>query len=79
VTELEFDILEELYFVIVCKELTETLGIEDNLLKEQLLKLILKDWVKIMEPFSILIVKNTNNFYKRYKEYFTLATKTGKM
>lgn len=78
-TELEFDILDELYFVIGFKELTNTLGIEDTLLKEQLLNMILKDWVKIMEPFSDVEIESTDDFDQRYKEYFYLATKKGLM
>ena len=78
-TELEFDILDELYFVIGFKELTDTLAMEETLLKEQLLNLIEKGWVKIMEPISDVEVESTSDFDVRYKDYFYLATKKGLM
>jgi hypothetical protein len=77
VTDLEFDILDELYFVISFHELSDRLTIDEALLKSELLSLIQKGWVKILKPFSDEEVETWEQYGNLYKEYFYLATKKG--
>jgi len=77
VTDLEFDILDELYFVISFHELSDKLTMEEAVLKSELLAMIQKGWVKILKPFSDEEIETWEEYGKLYKEYFYLATKKG--
>ena len=73
----EFDILDELYFVTPFEQLQKTLGMAEPDLKTALETLISKGWVKCFHAGSVEIVTNEMNFEAEYRNYHYLATKAG--
>lgn len=77
-SEEEFDLMDELYFVQPYHYLKEELGWEDEKLLATLQLLIDKEWVKCF--FNVdEEVKDNFNLEKEGKEYYYLATKAGLM
>jgi hypothetical protein len=76
-TDLEFDILDELYFVTPFEQLRQTLGMDELPLKQALEALISKGWVKCFHVGSIEIVTTEMNLNDEYRHYHYLATKAG--
>lgn len=77
-TDDEFDLLDELYFVHPYQYLKETLGWEDELLKSTLESLYQKSFIKCLAApdEEIFEVKNLKN---EAEQMFFLATKKGLM
>ncbi len=73
----EFDILDELYFVTPFEQLQKTLGMAEPELKTALEILISKGWVKCFRAGSGEIATNEMNFEAEYRNYHYLATKAG--
>lgn len=76
-TDLEFDVLDELYFVISFQDLQDTLGLEEEALSAVLYDLIAKGWVKCLESFSETLTPTKEDFIQNYRNYQYLATKAG--
>ncbi|TAE75595.1 MAG: hypothetical protein EAZ85_02035 [Bacteroidetes bacterium] len=77
-TDLEFDILDELYFVQSYTELQEKLNFSDNILKKNLQNLIEKTWVKCFNTNREEIFEfNIVDFEKNFATLHYLATKEG--
>ncbi|WPP48888.1 transporter [Catalinimonas niigatensis] len=76
-TALEFDVLDELYFVVSFRHLQEELEMEEQTLKEALLALLQKGWVKCFKDASEEAMQHETEFEIKYKEYFYLASKKG--
>lgn len=76
-TDLEFDILDELYFVQSFESLEKTLELEPLTLKNNLQALIDKEWVKCFIDNTREVFKDEINLDKHYREYTYLATKQG--
>jgi hypothetical protein len=76
-TNEEFDLLDNLYFIISFEELKAELGWEEIVLKNRLLELIQKDWVKCLKKGSDDLIEGTSDFEFQYKKYNYLATKEG--
>lgn len=76
-TNQEFDLLDELYFVKSFTELQDALDIKREALKEVLSLLISKEWVGCYATPTIGLTVKKNAFDKNYLEYFYLATKKG--
>lgn len=76
-TELEYDILDELYFLADFKVLIEELEISHETLISELFLLIEKGWVKALENELDVEVGNLDLFNKKYTNYNYLATKAG--
>ncbi len=79
-TDIEFDVLDELYFVQAFAQLKENLDISNEQLRATLQILVEKGWVKCLylnkdEPIAEKEIDLLNN----YKEYAYLATKAGLM
>ncbi|WP_462249009.1 transporter [Ekhidna sp.] len=76
-TDEEFDIIDELYFVTAYNDLKEATAFSDEILKSSLLKMIEQGWVRIYktvdEESEIEGLDMENNF----KAYFYLASKKG--
>lgn len=75
-TDLEFDLLDELYFVISFQEILATLSWSSEVLSEELEKLLQKEWIKTIERETMLeltLVPPTADYHK----YLFLATKKG--
>ena len=76
-TELEYDVLDELYFVVSFAELQTTLDLEADELKNVLQTLLRRDWVKCLSSQTDELSAPEVNFEQRYRDYFYLATKSG--
>jgi hypothetical protein len=52
-TELEFDVLDELYFIISFDDLNKILGIDESVLKNILFEFIKNEWVSCMPADTV--------------------------
>ncbi|MDN5202925.1 transporter [Fulvivirgaceae bacterium BMA10] len=73
----EFDILDELYFVLSFEVLVKELDLQEDVIKVLLLSLIKKGWVKCFEAVDREIVVDDTDFEDNYFRYYYLATKEG--
>lgn len=77
VTDEEFEIIDSLYFIISFEDLKSELTWEEIVLKDKLLKLIKKGWVKCLKKGSDEEIEDLRDFEFQYKNYNYLATKEG--
>lgn len=78
-TNIEFDILDELYFIQSYDFLVRTLKLNDKLLKKSLRDLIARGWVTCYSSPSEELAFESDEFEKDYCNYHYLATKAGLM
>lgn len=76
-TDEEFDIIDELYFVTAYADLKAELDISDNSLSENLSEMIKKGWVKLYSQVDREMDFDLKDFQTNYKSYFYLASKKG--
>jgi len=76
-TDIEFDLLDELYFVTPFSELQEALDLSTPKLGELLKQMIEKGWVKCFKSISEEQVFDATDFASHYSDYYYLATKAG--
>ncbi|MGB3585633.1 MAG: transporter [Tunicatimonas sp.] len=76
-TDQEFDVLDELYFVIPFEELLEAVDMEEAELYSILKELLKKKWVKCYRDHSEELLPHEVEIDHQYKEYSYLATKIG--
>lgn len=75
-TEHEFDLLDELYFVITYSELQAKLVWEHEILTMELGKLYERKWIKILDKSTMLEMENMPDKIDQ-NDYLFLATKQG--
>ncbi len=78
-TDLEFDVLDELYFVISFDDLKQATELDTETLRKVLLGLLKKRWIKCFRDQAEEIDPEALNFEQNYKQYAYLATKEGLM
>ncbi len=76
-TDLEFDILDELYFVQTFEDLLAAVGTEETALRTALAVLLDKGWIKCLGPEDDELPAAACDLTTRYAEYRYLATKRG--
>jgi len=76
-SDTEFDVLDELYFVQSFKALHGQLKISEEALKETLAELIRQGWITILRLQDEEIAPAEAHFDARYAQYYYLATKAG--
>ncbi len=76
-TNQEFNLLDELYFVKSFAELQDELDMKKDALKEVLLQVIDKEWVGCYATPMVGLTVEKADFEGNYLEYFYLATKKG--
>jgi len=76
-TDREFDVLDELYFVTPFHELREHVGLPEEELKEILIILSEKGWLKCFGNMDEELPLDDINLETEYKKYFYLASKEG--
>lgn len=81
-TDQEFDILDELYFVTDFETIRQAVGLTEAELKEHLGAMLSKGWVKCFIAGTYEVVSDTGigenlNFDHKYATYQYLATKAG--
>ncbi|MCR9252550.1 MAG: transporter [bacterium] len=78
-SDLEYDVLDELYFVVSFDDLMEKTDLEDHELKKVLNKLLQKSWIKCLSSATDDVPEDDLNFDRDARRYFYLATKAGLM
>lgn len=73
----EFDVLDELYFVQPFDYLIEELEMTALDLKEVLQGLLKRGWVKCFYNMNEEVFEDQLDFENSYEQYYYLATKTG--
>lgn len=76
-TDLEFDILDEIYFVESFANIQSKLNVDAHTLKKNLKKMIEKGWVKCFSNQYTEVIFDTHSFEEKYQIYHYLATKEG--
>ena len=76
-TDREYEILDALYFTVSFDSLKKELEAEEVVLKDELIALIEKDWVKCLEKISEKEIEEIELVRNNYKEYNFLASKKG--
>jgi hypothetical protein len=78
-TDLQFEILDELYFVQSFQYLEETLKIPQPLLVNELSKLFESGWIRCLKNGNEDVQAEEMDLQQNYKTYLYLATKSGLM
>ncbi len=73
----EYDIMDELYFVISFEELLKILPLDRNILKRGLSRLVEKRWVKCFQNPEQDIDFDDVDYENQFNKYYYLATKEG--
>lgn len=76
-TDEEFDVLDELYFVYSFDHVRDELGWESGELKKVLKQLVGKGWVNCFRTVHEVLPKEEVEFELNYAQYFYLASKVG--
>lgn len=76
-TNIEFDVLDELYFIQSYANLAKALKLSDENLKSTLCNLLEKEWIKCFSSPTEEIEFESNEFEKDYWKYHYLANKAG--
>ena len=76
-SDLEFDVLDELYFVQPYKQLKDALAWDDEMLRDTLRKLLERGWVRCYQHPSEEIFSPHIDFETSYRRYYYLASKEG--
>ncbi|MCU0438438.1 MAG: transporter [Raineya sp.] len=76
-TNLEFEVLDQLYFVESFQKIQQELSLEELTLKEVLKDMIEKGWVKCFSDRYTEVIMDTKLFEEKYTLYQYLATKEG--
>ncbi len=78
-TDQEFDVLDELYFVQSFEEVMEASGLDSATLRQVLEDMQEKGWIRVMSSRSDNDQDGEINIRGHYDKYFYLATKSGLM
>ncbi len=78
-SDLEYDVLDELYFVLSFEQLAKRTDLEDDELKKVLRKMLAKNWIKCFKSATEEIPDDDVDFDNNARRYFYLATKSGLM
>lgn len=76
-SDLEYDVLDELYFLMHFKQLSENVGLEDGELRPVITKLYGKKWIKCFEEPDVEIQQDEVDLEVKFRNYYYLATKEG--
>ena len=76
-TDLEFDVLDELYFVLDFDQLQSELELEEMVLVETLEMLYQKEWIRCYTSHDQEVEAGQANIKGKFQEYLYLASKKG--
>ncbi|MFN3404099.1 MAG: transporter [Cytophagaceae bacterium] len=79
VTDVEFEIIDELYFVKTFGKLKDSLKMQEQELKDHLISLIEKGWIKILDKETEEEIDSRDDFQNNYMNYNFLVSKAGLM
>lgn len=78
-SDLEFEVLDELYFVTHFSELVVALGLEDGEIKPVLAKLLKKGWLRCFADPDVELDEKDIDIEVSFRSYYYLASKEGLM
>ncbi len=76
-TDLEFDLLDELYFVNSYQSVADSLGWDESILVKTLHSVLDKGWLRCYKSPEEEIPEEEINLDSEYRKYFYLASKKG--
>ena len=76
-SDLEFDVLDELYFIIHYKDLLSVTGLDDEDLEPVLTKLLRKGWLRCYSEPDEEIGLEAIDLEISFRNYYYLASKEG--
>ena len=76
-TDSEFDVLDELYFVQSFKDIEQLVVMPEKVLKNVLYEMLQKKWIKCLASPDQELTNSELDFENHYNTYYYLATKTG--
>ena len=76
-SDLEYDVLDELYFMVQYDDLSRNVGLIDTELKPILIKLFDKGWIKCFEEPDVEVDSKQVDLEVSFRKYYYLATKSG--
>lgn len=76
-TDIEFDVLDELYFVTSFTALTQQVDLGEQHLKQTLHGMLQQGWIKCFKSASEELPASELIFEEEYQQYYYLATKAG--
>lgn len=76
-TDKEFDLLDELYFLVSYDALQESVNLTDPEIKATLNQLLEKGWVRCFINPNDELDHDEIRYQKEYKNYYYLASKEG--
>ena len=78
-SDLEYDVLDELYFIQSFEVLIKTTHLEDKELKQVLMSMFKKGWIRCFRSASEEIPSDEIDLETEYMKYLYLASKSGLM
>lgn len=75
--ELEFEVLDQIYFVESFAKIQQAVKTDETTLKNTLKAMIEKGWVKCFLNHFSEVVSSTEGFEDNFRNYYYLATKEG--
>jgi hypothetical protein len=76
-TDIEFDLLDQLYFVQTFAELGRELQLPEQELTDLLISMVERGWVKVMDKQTDEEIVDMDIWIKNSSAFFYLATKKG--
>jgi hypothetical protein len=76
-TDKEFDVLDELYFIQSFGDLLLAIGLEDEILVQTLISLFDKGWIRVYHDVDLEVPPKEVNLQEHAIKYFYLASKEG--
>jgi hypothetical protein len=76
-SDLEYDVLDELYFIQSFKDLKSTLQWDDAMLRSTIERLFSKDWVRCYLTPTEEIFLDDIDIETQYHKYYYMASKDG--
>ncbi len=76
-TDEEFDIIDELYFVTAYSDLKEATTLSDDVLKANLIRMARQGWIRIYKSVDEESEMDLLDMENDFKSYFYLASKKG--
>jgi hypothetical protein len=76
-TDLEFELIDQLYFVQTFEVLCNSLNMSESELKLTLKSVFDKDWIKVLDKKTDAEITDSDVWEKDFRNFYYLATKKG--
>ncbi len=78
-SDLEYDVLDELYFIQPFDDLLEATRLENKELRDVLIRMLKKGWIRCFRSASDEVPSDEIDLETEYMKYLYLASKAGLM